>query len=106
LPIPVVEIRQINKNIQQISAYVILLLLKHFLIVVGDVQFGHQVKQVHFLYFAVVRQVVEQPANVSTTGNHALHYSTKCFKNSGVVDGSEEKLNLFHFHFVLTQSFL
>lgn len=44
VPIFVVEIRDIDENVQHVRADVVLELVRHFLVVVGNVEFSDEIK--------------------------------------------------------------
>ena len=102
----VVEVADVDEDVQHVRTDVVLERVPNLLVVVSNVQLGHQVKQVHLLNLAVVPKVVQQLAHVRSARNQPLKHPAERLKDRRVVDRSEKEFNLLHVHVVLPNPLL
>ena len=104
VPVLVVEVGDVDEDVEDVGADVVLALVGQLLVVVADVQLGDQVEEVGLLDLGVVGEVVEQLADVGRAGNHALQHLAERLKDGGVVDGGEEELDLLDVDLILSDA--
>ena len=106
MPIFIIEVRNINKDIQDIWANIVFVLIGKFLVIMSDVEFSDKVEEVYLFYFGVGGKVIEKFTDIGWARYHFLNDLAKSLEYGWIIDGGKEELYFFYIDLILTDSFL